>query len=117
MYLLILEEVIRGTFVRIILFPLWWYSGGLFLVIKGIGHILARVHERLVPELWLRYLFVPMFGQVDWQGRMVSIVIRLLNAIVRGLILFVAALIALATIALWLGIPVLWFLYLKRGIR
>jgi hypothetical protein len=57
---------------HIIFFPIWWYSAGTIRAAKSAIRLLAEGNDILVPGLWAKNIFTPMFGQTDWQGRMVS---------------------------------------------
>ena len=72
--------------------------------------MLRRGNSSLGVLLWLKNLFVPMFGQRDWQGRLVSVFMRLVQVIARG-VAFVAWIIFITIVlALWALAPVILFL-------
>ena len=60
--------------------------------------------------LWLKNLFVPMFGQHDWQGRLVSFLIRLVQLIARGIAFVVLVIFLTVALALWATGPLVLFL-------
>ena len=79
--------------------------------------LLARGNVILAQGLWLRNLFVPMFGQVDWQGRIVSFFMRLINAIIRGIILFLWLIVIFIFFLVWILAPAGVTLMLVRSFR
>lgn len=80
-------EVLRGVASDIILFPVWWYSRGLLLVWRWSWQTLQDYAEYFALRIWIQNLFVPMFGQYDWQSRLISVVMRIVQIVGRGLFL------------------------------
>lgn len=105
MSLIIVQRVLVSFVFECFYFPIWWYTRGALLMFQA-GRRLARAgSELLSPAVWWRYLFVPMYGQYNWQGRIISFLVRLVQGIVRGLF-FLAwfAMIVLIT-GLWFVVP------------
>lgn len=73
-------------------------------------YMLRRGNAALGVLLWLRNLFVPMFGQHDWQGRLVSFLIRLVQLIARGIAFMVLVVFLTAVLAIWATGPLVLFL-------
>lgn len=81
-------------------FPLWWYSRGLARTLKAVGNLLAGYARSLGLAVWVKNIFVPMFGQYDWQSRVISVFMRIVNIVGRGLAMIVVVLVlAFATVA------------------
>lgn len=94
--------IFRETVLDFLLFPVWWYTKGVVRMGKGIGHAIARRQRSLALGLWIANLFKPMYGQEDWQGKIISFFFRLLILFWRTVLFFV-----------WLAcMAVLFFLYL-----
>lgn len=87
-------------------FPVWWYTKGLRRVAVGCAHYIEEMNLTLAPGLWLKYMFVPMFGQRDFQGRLMSIFMRIVNIIGRSVALFVYSLSIFFLLFLWIAFPV-----------
>ena len=85
--------------------PVWWYSSGAKQVFLGCGASIKHTAAQLAPGLWLKNIFVPMFGQHDLQGRFVSFFVRLGNIIVRGIALVIWMLLVFTFFAFWLVLP------------
>jgi hypothetical protein len=105
MWLLVFQSLSFEFLWHIIFFPIWWYSAGTIRAAKSAIRLLAEGNDILVPGLWAKNIFTPMFGQTDWQGRMVSFFIRFVNVIIRSILLLFWLLIAIIIFLLWLVIP------------
>lgn len=57
--------------------------------------------------VWIKNIFVPMYGQRDIQGFLISFFVRLVQIIFRSLILILWIIIALIAFWLWIIFPVL----------
>lgn len=105
MFFLIFPRLVLEFIFDIFYFPLWWYTGGIVYAIGTAQDLLASVNSILAPGMWLKNLFVPMFGQHDFQGRMVSVIMRLLNFIFRGIFLLIFTLFVFALLLVWVLAP------------
>lgn len=89
-----------------IYFPIWWYSVGWFRFGKFLYNFLAWQQASLGFFVWVKNLFVPMYGQSDITGRLISFFIRLVQIIFRGLLLLIIFVITLALFIIWPLVPV-----------
>lgn len=64
------------TFGSIIRFPFWWYTEGLTEAARWCARGLRFRWESAGITVWVRNFFVPMYGQYDLAGRLVSVVMR-----------------------------------------
>lgn len=87
-------------------FPFWWYTRGIGRrALATIRRI--RTHEaNLGVILWARHIFVPMFGQRDAAGKLISLVMRFVQIIGRGVIFLLLALGEGILFFLWIILPV-----------
>lgn len=106
MWLVVVERMVILLFLDVLYFPLWWYSGGVVWAFSACVGLVKTGNRNLAPFLWLRYIFVPMYGQYDWQGRLVSFFVRLFNVIGRGIALLAWAFCVGCLFLLWLVFPV-----------
>ncbi|MFC1598925.1 hypothetical protein ACFL2U_02895 [Patescibacteria group bacterium] len=90
----------------ILYFPLWWYSKGFILMLKGGWNWLKDFEQTLGLMIWVRNLFVPMFGQSDIQGRIISFFLRLFQIIFKGIALILFSLVVLVFVLAWLVLPI-----------
>jgi len=114
MWVLIFQRLALDTLLHILYFPVWWYTAGARRVIVGLWHLLQDANAMFAPGLWLRNIFVPMFGQTDWQGRITSVFIRFLNVIFRTVILMIWSWVLVVLFFAWVAFPlfVLFMLFL-----
>ncbi len=91
----------------VIFFPVWWYSLGFIRFVRRMINFWQEEQRALGFSVWLRNIFVPMYGQRDISGRLISFFIRLVQVIFRGLALFFWALVCLILLLFWLSLPIL----------
>lgn len=100
------SQIIFKTIGEVVYFPIWWYSVGLWEFIKKAVRFWLNQEKALGFTIWAKNILVPMYGQYDWAGRIISFFIRLIQIIFRGLALvFWLALVLLGLIA-WLFTPI-----------
>jgi hypothetical protein len=109
MWVLITQRLVVDFFWHIIYFPFWWYSDGVKYTALYCVRIFRFANDFMAPLLWLRNIFVPMFGQSDWQGRVVSFFMRLVNVIFRGIGLLIWSAIVLTIFVAWILWPIFIF--------
>ena len=106
MWILITQRITLDFFWHLVYFPIWWYTLGLKKALFYCFSLLRTGSDLMAPRLWLQNLFVPMFGQSDWQGRIVSVLIRFINVIIRGIGLLIWFLAVILIFLLWLVWPI-----------
>lgn len=87
-------------------FPLWWYSHGALDVFRWAWRALQAHEAAIGVRIWIKNLFVPMYGQYDWQGRLISFLFRVLLSFVRVAWLLVWVGIIVALVTLYLAWPI-----------
>ncbi len=107
MWVLIFQRLFIDALIDIFYFPLWWYSGGAKHALIWCLNLLKYGNQMFAPGLWLQNIFVPMYGQYDWQGRLISFFMRLVQVIVRTFALFIWMWVSVALFFLWLGLPII----------
>lgn len=90
---------------EILYFPVWWYSVGLWRLLKGLYNFWHGQEENLGFWVWMKNIFVPMYGQSDWTGRLISFFVRLVQIIARGLALLFWLVVVLVVLIGWLALP------------
>jgi len=101
------EYVIEETFKFVALklvwdllyFPIWWYSIGLKERFLKFLKQMKDVERRLALKIWLKNMFVPMYGFYDFSSRVVSFFIRVIMLIYK-----------LASFVFWLVFYLILFL-------
>jgi len=112
MWIIIAQRLLLDILLDIIYFPVWWYSGGIKFIVEKCYEIFKSGNARLAPGLWLKNIFVPMFGQWDWEGRIISFFMRLFQVVIRSIGLFFWLVFCLLIFGFWIIAPVIIF----RGI-
>lgn len=100
-----IRYVIIDLIGKILFFPIWWYTRGFKKMIKWAFRSIKDQEHALAVSVWLENLFVPMYGQYDWQGRIVSFFMRLVQIVFRLLFLLIWAVIVLIIVIFWLLLP------------
>ena len=72
----------------LVYFPIWWYTVGLkerfFVFLKQV----KNVERRLALKIWLKNIFVPMYGFYDIWSRFISFVIRIIMLVYKTVAFF-----------------------------
>lgn len=90
---------------NILFFPLWWYSVGFVRFASRVLAFWREEQRALGVAVWIKNLFVPMYGQYDFAGRLISFFVRLVQIVLRSLALLFWVIIGLALVAAWLVLP------------
>lgn len=105
MYARIARRLFTEFAVDFAYFPLWWYTQGFLRFLHVAKNLMSAANASLAPALWLKNIFVPMYGQWDWQGRVMSFLMRSINILGRSIAILVWSLGVLALIIAWLVFP------------
>jgi len=110
MFIVIWQRLLIEAIFDLFYFPLWWYTRGLAHALSWCLNLLSSGNITLGPGLWLKNIFVPMFGQWDWRGRIISFFMRFFNIIIRTILLSFWLIFCLTLFLIWLLLPVV-FIY------
>lgn len=105
MFTFVLQRLLIEAVFDVIYFPVWWYTRGAVRSARWCFNLLKRGNQRLAPGLWLLNIFVPMYGQWDWQGRIISFFMRFFQIIIRTVGLLAWLSVCLALFVFWLIFP------------
>jgi len=83
----------------------WWYSAGLKRAFLQMFETIEQGNADLSLSIWIKNLFTPMFGQYDWQGRIISFLVRLMQIIFRSIAFLFWIAFALIVFLIWLILP------------
>ncbi|MBH41749.1 MAG: hypothetical protein CL685_03475 [Candidatus Magasanikbacteria bacterium] len=110
MWLLVLQRIFLDFLLHIVYFPVWWFTVGAKQTLFSCFHKIQQVNTSLAPGLWLKNMFVPMYGQTDFQGRLLSILMRFVNTVFRSIALLFSIFFILLFFVIWLVFPlfVVW---------
>lgn len=99
----IIADIVWGVFY----FPLWWYGAGLVKFMLTLGNFIADREQETGLLVWLKNIGKPMYGQSDFAGVLISVFIRLIQIMVRGVIMLFWLVLALLFLAVWLTLPII----------
>ena len=99
-------KIIVSLVLELIYFPIWWYSVRFLRFFKNIRLFLIQREKSLGFLIWAKNILVPMYGQYDLAGRVISFFMRLVQIIARGFILLLWASLCFLALLLWLILPV-----------
>src|SRR3989338_2052661 len=101
-----LRAVLADLFKGVFFFPVWWYSRGLVSTARFCVDTIQNQARELSVSIWLKNIFVPMYGSYDIAGRLISFVVRVAQIFVRSLFLAVYTVGLLLLFVLYLILPV-----------
>ncbi|MDO8584255.1 MAG: hypothetical protein Q7R83_03705 [bacterium] len=102
----------------VIHFPLWWYTEGLASVLRWVQRALAFRWKSFSIAVWVKNLFVPMYGQYDFVGRIISVFMRFVILIGRLIFIAFEAVFYFVLILFWVALlPGLVFLFVFGVLR
>jgi hypothetical protein len=102
----------------ILWFPVWWYTRGLKLVLEWARNVAREANESYALGVWVKNLFVPMYGDSQWSGRLLSFFVRMGMIVVRGasvLLWCVAAMFGVISYVVALPLAVIGLLFHSVG--
>ena len=97
---------------EILAWPFWWYYYGWSFWMKYWGRWLKKQGHSLALLVWIKNIFVPMYGQRDIWSFIISFVVRLVQIIVRLAIWLICVAVTVIAIILWPLAPLMIFYYL-----
>lgn len=114
----IVSRLSLGLLFEVVYAPVWWYTSGLLWIIRQVGNSIRDTADSASLGLWVKNLFVPMYGQYDVWGRIVSFIIRFANIIGRSVWVGLWVIICMGVLAIWIVLPpALFFIFLSSLIR
>jgi len=86
-------------------FPIWWYTGGAIFVGTWAFNTVFGYTKMLAVGVWIKNIFVPMFGFYDWQSRLISVFMRLANIIGRSIAVAILSVLIACLFVIYLLLP------------
>lgn len=87
-------------------FPIWWYTTGLKKVINSSVSALSYRLRSYGIKVWLVNFFVPMYGQHDLTGKLVSVFMRTMILIGRLIALAIEFTVYVVGVLVWIMFPI-----------
>lgn len=97
-----------GDLVR---FPVWWYTTGVVHTATSLVFAVRSRARSLGIAVWIRNIFVPMYGQHDWQSRIISVFMRSAQIFFRSGVLVVWSGMLAVAFALYVALPLVAFAF------
>ena len=88
-------------------FPVWWCTKGLVRWVKGLKRFFNGYRGVLGVGVWVKNLFVPMYGSYDIAGRFISFFVRLAMIVVRSFGWVFLVIITILLFAAYLIVPII----------
>ncbi len=92
---------------NVLYFPIWWYTAGLRKRCRGFWRSVKNWSRYLALKILLTNLFRPMFGQYNWQGRIISFVMRIIQLFFSLIIFLVGLVVLVILLLLWIFLPII----------
>jgi hypothetical protein len=109
-------KILTQIFWEIVYFPVWWYTIGLFHLLQTLQEFMSNREKELALLVWVKNIFKPMYGEYNWQGWIISFIVRLFQIIVRSVVLLFWFIIVVAVLLLWIILPVAAVLQIIRQV-
>lgn len=84
----------------------WWYTTGHKKAWNRMIETISQGNQELGLTIWVKNIFKPMFGQYDWQGRIISFFMRVFQIIIRFIIFLFWVVLAGIAFLIWLLLPI-----------
>ncbi|PJA46426.1 hypothetical protein CO174_00225 [Candidatus Uhrbacteria bacterium CG_4_9_14_3_um_filter_50_9] len=82
---LIVRYAFKDGLRELVLLPVWWYTNGLKRVFLFTLYSMKWSSDLFGLGIWVKNLFVPMYGETSLTGRAISFGVRFVMIIVRGI--------------------------------
>ncbi len=100
----------------VLYFPAWWYTTGFVSVLGWYHRTLSYQWRSYGFAIWMRNILVPMYGQYDWTGRLISFVMRVVVLIARFFAFIALSLVYGLAVVLWLIGPIVCLLLFLQSL-
>lgn len=107
-----IKYILVEVFFDILYFPIWWYTKGLSRVSNYCLEKLNTAVRRVGLGVWLKHMFVPMYGDYTREGKIISVFMRLVVLFYKIIMMFFWLIYVLIIFILWIILPVLFIYYI-----
>jgi hypothetical protein len=94
--------------------PVFWYTRGAIDALKYCSRLIVRRWKTLALGVWIGNIFVPMYGQRDVAGTLISFFMRLIQIIARGIVMILWTILVIILYLFYLAAPVFIIIELFR---
>ncbi len=106
-FLFYATQILFGLTRDLLLFPVWWYTRGLLETLEKITTFWANSLKALNLLVWIKNIFVPMYGQRDITGVLISVFMRIIQIILRSIGFVFLLIVGVVALLLWILMPLL----------
>lgn len=100
---------------EVFMLPFWWYTSGMIRTLKWTLSSIKGAPRFFGLNVWIKNIFVPMYGDTSFVGRLVSFGVRLFMIFGRGIASFLLMIvILLATLGYAVILPILLYLFVTH---
>ncbi|PIR93594.1 hypothetical protein COT97_05915 [Candidatus Falkowbacteria bacterium CG10_big_fil_rev_8_21_14_0_10_39_11] len=85
--------------------PVWWYTRGAILAFRRMVDTITNGSRSVALMVWVKNIFVPMYGDYTWQGRLISVLMRVAQIFGRFIIFIGWIIFAFVVFVLWFVLP------------
>ncbi len=103
---LVITKSIFDSILDFFYFPFWWYTKGLKDVLLWSFKKILNGEKTLGLRIWMMNLFHPMYGVTDWQGKIISFFMRLIQIFFRSILFLIWIFFIFLLFSIWLVAPV-----------
>ena len=102
-------------FREVLHFPLWWYTTGLMRTLQWATSSIKGAPTFFGLDVWVKNLFVPMYGDESFVGRLISFGVRFFVVLVRGLVVVLFSFAVLVAAIVYVAIlPLMIFMFIAH---
>jgi len=98
--------IVKDFIGSIIGFPVWWFTRGFAYFVGIYARTWRSFANQFGVGVWVKNIFVPMYGSYDISGRLISFIVRLAQIFVRGIAMTLVTIVLTAVLIAWLALPV-----------
>lgn len=111
----ILSTALIQSTKELMLMPIWWYTSGLVLVLSMTKNAVFNMVDLFGLRIWIKNLFVPMYGETTISGKIISFFVRLFMILVQSMgVVLLSLLIIVAFFIYLIFLPIVVFLLLNN---
>lgn len=93
-------------------FPIWWYRDSLIWFKRFFKNLLIFLDNKLAVSLMLKMLLTPLFHDVSFLGRVLSLFFRFTRVTVGSFIILATLISMIFWFLVWLALPIILIIYL-----
>ncbi len=89
----------------VVLFPIYWYTEGLYVKAWGVLRELRECRQLFHLRILFRHLFTPLYGYTDWETRFVSVIARSGHFVVMTTLALAFVIVLIGEFLVYIAIP------------